>query len=134
MASSKKGKWLKLYVAVDIESQEIVASTVTPPRTHDSQVFDELLPDKCKLVYADKAYNLSSLYETCSKRGTRLVAPPRCNARLGKAPENGRTESGRDELILLNDLLGDGWKCQLGYGKRSLVECAFSLLKENIWR
>ena len=51
------------------------------------------------------------------------------NARLSKAPDNGSTESSRDELILLNDLLGEGWKCQLGYGKRSLIECALSLLK-----
>ena len=71
----------------------------------------------------------TATHETCSKRGTRLVSPPRCNTRLGKAPENGRLESGRNELILLNDLLGEGWKCQLGYGKRSLVECAFSRLK-----
>lgn len=55
----KRGKihyGFKAHVSVDAEHNLIEKAVLTTASVHDSNVFDELLPDDTQAVYADKAY------------------------------------------------------------------------------
>jgi len=125
-------KWVKVHIAVDAETQEIVAECTTESGVADSLVAKRLLkavPGKIKSVLADGAYDKKSgrdaVKSVCAKE---LIPPPR-NARYRK------TDSDRDQAIAaIRGLGGDLearsiWGKLSGYSKRSLVETAFSRKK-----
>lgn len=125
---SRRRAWLKLHISVDCNTKEIVASVVTDGHTHDSNVFGQLIPEGCQTAYADGAYDTANCHQQAQSADARAVIPPRSNARLGSQliPEG---ESARDELILLQELMGEDWSSSLDYGQRNHSECAFSRIK-----
>ena len=57
---SKRRKWLKIHVAVDPKTGEIIAETTTVSSVHDGQPLGPILaqvPGSCKRVLADGAYD-----------------------------------------------------------------------------
>jgi len=125
-------KWLKMHIAIDETTQEIVAECLTDCRTADSKMVETLLEStqgKAQVVKADGAYDRKCVRDTIQSRGGRLLAPPPKNARV-----NGIYED-RDHAILSIRGLGDDlqarslWGKLTGYSTRSLVEAAFSRYK-----
>ena len=125
-------KWVKLHIALDAETQEIVAESTTESNVADSSVTKRLLdkiPGKIKTVIADGAYDRHSAREVIKKRKARGLIPPPKNARYK------RTDSERDEAIaIIRGLGGDKearslWGKLSGYSQRSLVETSFSRSK-----
>ena len=58
--TSRKGKakaGMKVHLSMDQGSGLIEQITLTPITVHDHHVFEELIPEKTKIVYADKAYD-----------------------------------------------------------------------------
>ena len=53
----KRRKWLKIHVAVDPKTGEIIAETTTASSVHDGQALGPILPGSCKRVLADGAYD-----------------------------------------------------------------------------
>lgn len=125
----RQRKWIKLHIAVNLETREISANLVTTSNTHDSKVFEQLLPAKVGTILADGAYDSQNVHDVASKKNARALVPPRANAVLGPEPLPGQRESPRDQLILLQELLGDEWRKILGYTMRVHVEGAFSRIK-----
>ena len=48
---------MKVHIAIDEGSELITAVALTSVRVHDHNVFEEMIPEKTKTVYADKAYD-----------------------------------------------------------------------------
>lgn len=125
-------KWLKLHIAVDESSQEIVAEILTESNISDSKMVEPLLcstSKSVKLVKADGGYDRRKVRDYVKKRGIDLLVPPPKNACIrGIYPE-------RDTAIsVICGLGGDRsarslWGKLTGYNYRVLVETAFSRLK-----
>jgi IS5 family transposase len=122
-------KWVKLHIAIDAETQEIVAECTTESTVSDSKVAKRLLdavPGKIRSVLADGAYDKKCARDAVKKVGAKELIPPPKNARYRG------TDSDRDQAIAaIRGLGGDIearsiWGKLSGYSKRSLVETAFS--------
>lgn len=129
---SKRRKWIKLHLAVDLKSQEIVAELTTVSAVADFSVTEELLEEvhgRTKLVIADGAYDRSEAREAIRRKGAKALIPPPKNARYYE------TEEERDKSILEIKGLGGNkqakslWGKLTGYSRRALVETAFSRYK-----
>ena len=122
-------KWVKVHIAVDAETQEIIAECTTESNVADSTVAKRLLdavPGKIKSVLADGAYDKKSGRDAVKSVDAKELIPPPRNARYR------RTDSDRDQAIAaIRGLRGDLearsiWGKLSGYSQRSLVETAFS--------
>lgn len=128
---SKPRKWIKIHVAIDAKTQEIVAEVTTESNVADCRMTELLLdqvPDSVDEVIADGAYDRTQSREAIQKKKAKALIPPPKNARVKGSNE-------RDLSILeIQGLGGDEeartiWRKLSGYSRRSLVETAFSCLK-----
>jgi hypothetical protein len=128
----KRRKWVKVHIAIDAETQEIVAEATTKSSIKDGKVLKTLLndlKDPLKAVIADGAYDERSAREEIRKRKAKALVPPPRNARLHG------TDADRDDAILIIRGLGGDkvarsiWGKLTGYSIRALVETAFSRMK-----
>jgi hypothetical protein len=125
-------KWIKIHLAVDSKTQEIVAHTLTSHLCSDGAMTEELLKQSgkaVKTVIADGAYDKQEVRRVIEERGCRPLIPPPKNARF-------KYDGGeRDEALkIIKGLGGDKqarslWGKLTGYSQRSLIETAFSRLK-----
>ena len=127
-------KWMKIHIAVDAKSQEIVAQVLTESHCDDGSMTDLLMHKsgkRVKTVIADGAYDRAKARRAVQKRNAIDLIPPPRNAKF----RNDGSE--RDKaLTLITGLGGDKqarsiWGKLVGYSKRSLVETAFSRLKRR---
>ena len=82
---SKRRTWRKLHLAVNPETQEIVAETLTENSCDDASQVDPLLnqvPNPTKRFYGDGAYDKWKVYKTLEQRKTRAIIPPQRNAKI----------------------------------------------------
>ena len=125
-------KWKKIHIAVDANTQEIVAVEITNSNVADCQMVEALLdqtPNELKEVIADGAYDGYRTRESIRKRKAKGLIPPPKNARVK------RKDRERDRAIL--EIMGLGgdkkarslWGKLTGYSRRALVETAFSRYK-----
>lgn len=123
-------KWVKLHIAIDRDTQDILANITTPSNIADITQAEPLLntiKGKLKKVLADGAYD--GARDMFSKRGIQGLVPPPRNAKYRN------TDKERDRAIL--EILGLGgderarsiWGKLTGYNYRVLVETAFSRMK-----
>lgn len=130
---SKRRTWRKLHLAVDPETQEIVAEVLTTNAGHDADQADALLgeaPGKIHSVTADGAYDQWKVYKTIEQRGARPKIAPRRNAKIKRHANAAGPPLARDEAIRMIRRIGrKNWKKRIGYHCRSLVETAVFRLK-----
>jgi transposase, IS5 family len=72
--TTKRGKLhygYKAHVSVDKEHKLIEKCAITSASVHDSNVFEELIPDETEAVYADKAYASGEHSELLENKGIR---------------------------------------------------------------
>lgn len=91
--------WKKLHIAVDQESQIIVASTLTTHLVGDSSqvipLLDQTESDVASLK-ADGAYDSNPLRQQLDGRGIKCVFPPPSNAALSKLADSHPTQRDKD--------------------------------------
>ncbi len=120
--------WIKLRVAFDINSKQVVSVEVTDEKTHDSQKAEELVEtarqkakEKCKRVekvIADRGYDTHRIFRYMHERGIEQCILPRSSAKISG-------NIARDKVIRLIRRGKRAWKEASGYGKRWLVESFF---------
>jgi len=129
----KRRRWIKVHIAVDAKTQEVVSVVSTGSNIHDGSVTETLLDQihgKQDRVIADGAYDGKPSRDAIRKKGAEPIIPPRKDAVY-----NGNAKE-RDNAILEIKGLGDDnrarsiWKKLKGYHRRSLVETCFSRLKK----
>jgi len=131
--NSRHRRWRKLHIAVDAATQQILAAEVTNNDQTDGQMFEPLLeqvPEPVQAIIGDRAYDKRHCYATTLQRRARSVIPPQRNARIWKHGNCAGPRHPRDENLRMIRRRGKrAWKRRVGYGRRSLVETAFSRIK-----
>jgi len=130
--TSKRRKWIKLHIAIDARSQEIIELEVTHGHRADCAVgpkIIEKLPKSIKTVMGDGGYDTKHCRKVIEKVGARELIPPRRNSKISRDLER------RNRALLeIKGLGGDNlareiWGKLTGYSRRALVETSFSRLK-----
>lgn len=129
---TKKRKWIKLHIAIDAKTQEIIQLEMSHGHQPDCRVGPKMikqLPRQTKMVIGDGGYDTRECREAIAHIGAEELIPPRKNARLTNDLRR------RNKAILERKGLGDDqlareiWGKLTGYGKRALVETTFSRIK-----
>ena len=121
----------KIHLCVDPDTSLIVAGSVTPCQTHDSEALDSTLGsasclDATQEVIGDGAYDRRICYRAARKRKLRLITPPGQRAVI--RPEAGLVA--RNRAIEECRFLGKAnWKVSVRNHRRSLAESAMHRLK-----
>jgi len=129
----KRRTWRKLHLAIDAQTQEIVAAALTTNSLHDCQVLPKLLLEvegDITRVTTDGAYDTWECRYEISTRRADAVIPPRSNARVTESdiPEAAQRDQAVEEI---RDEGLKHWKESSGYHRRSLVETAMFRVKST---
>lgn len=126
-------KWIKLHIAIDERTQEIVGELSTESSVDDGKAFPKVVKQvrgRPKTVIGDGAYDDQEVRELIRKKGGRGLIPPPSNAVChGTDPE-------RDDAIKVIRAFGGDktaksiWGKLTGYSRRALVETTFSRYKK----
>ena len=126
-------KWIKLHVAIDEDSQEILGEISTEGTTDDGKVFPDIfcqVSSRVKSVIGDGAYDDQSIRDLISKQGGRALIPPPSNA-VCRGKDLDRDRAVLDIRALGGDLIAKSiWGKFSGYSRRALVETTFSRYKK----
>jgi IS5 family transposase len=129
---TKRRKWIKVHIAVDAKTQEILQLEITDGHTADCSIGPKLIskcPAAAKLYLADGGYDTRGCRRAINEKGARALIPPRRNAKWDpKQKARNRSVSERKGLGL--DEVGISlWGKLTGYSRRALVETSFSRMK-----
>jgi hypothetical protein len=129
----KRPTWRKLHLAIDAQTQEIVAAALTTNSLHDCQVLPKLLLEvegEIARVTTDGAYDTWECRYEISTRRADAVIPPRSTARVTECdiPEAAQRDRAVEEI---RDEGLKHWKESSGYHRRSLVETAMFRVKST---
>lgn len=128
----KRRKWIKIHIALDAETQQIVAVETTKSSVKDSKMTHTLLrhiKGSISTVIADGAYDDSEARIEIRQKKAKALIPPPSHARVWNIDEN------RDDAVrIIRGFGGDKaakslWGKLIGYSIRALVETAFSRIK-----
>jgi len=128
----KKKRYVKIHLAVDVNTKQALAMIVTTDGTHDSRVFPKLLRKterhrKVSKVIADGAYDSSQVYELLERKKIESVIKPRRNSRIDTP-----SEPRRKAVTTYKSLGHRRWAKLKEYGKRWSVETAYSTFKRAL--
>lgn len=130
---AKHRTWRKLHLAVDPQTQEIVADDLTDNATDDATetpVLLDKISNKVGRFYGDGAYDKWKVYGTLSKRNIVPIIPPRKDAKIKRHGNSSQPPLPRDEAIRgIRQWGRKGWKQRVGYHRRSLAETAMFRMK-----
>ena len=126
----EKRKYVKLHILADKKTGKIKGFRITSEKTGDNAKFVPMVKEvskkrKVAKVYADAAYDARKNFNLLRAIGAEPAIKLRKNASLKLMGSRAR----RDEAIMLDALGYEGWKSVKDYGKRWLVEIAFSAFK-----
>lgn len=139
MRQHGKGKrrvWRKLHLAVDTETGEILAHTLTGSDHHDGPELPGLLA-KVKapvaVVSADKAYDSFASHRAILAIKAKPVIPPRTGAAITPPPTEKDAPATRGDAVRrIAEIGAKAWKVETGYHRRSLAETAMARYKSII--
>ena len=138
---SNRGEWvhkkwrvqrgfIKVHVAVDTKTKQILAIEVTKEDVGDGRVLGKLVKTSTGIVnvkklIGDGAYDSKNNFRMVSNLDIEPLIRMRKNASLkggGCMPR---------KFAVMEQLGGDGWRKEKGYGYRWMAESAFSCLKRT---
>jgi transposase len=133
---NKKKGYIKIHVAVNIKTKEILALKVTDERVHDGKVMDKLLKHvlksnnkssdiKIKSVLADGAYDFNENFKCLEENKIQPGIKVRKNSIISAKNASSRNKEVRSQKDFPR------WKKKRKYGKRWVAETAFSSLKRT---
>jgi hypothetical protein len=128
----KKG-YLKIHIATNVKTKEILSIKVTDEHVHDSKALPELVDDIIKSdrtlsigkIFADGAYDNNDIFKFLSDNGILLCIKVRKNSKVGW--KKGNILRNLSVISQKKDL--QKWNDSVSYGKRWIVETVFSSIK-----
>lgn len=121
--------WLKIHLAVDVRSRQILALEVTREDVHDTEEFKPLLEEasskaRVEKAIGDGAYDSEENFNYLAEKGIKACIRVRRSSRLteGETPR---------EAAVREQLQSPDWKKRQGYGYRWIAESAISSLKRT---
>ena len=134
MRNKKKRGYLKIHVAVNIKTKEILALEVTDEKVHDSRIMKRLVKHvldnhdgenvRIKSVLSDGAYDSNENFKILDDKGIEPAIKVRKNSTTSSKSHRMRN---REAMQQAKDFLK--WKKKKGYGQRWIAETAFSPIK-----
>jgi hypothetical protein len=126
----KRG-WLKLHVAVDVKSHQIINAIVTTEETGDAIVAEHMINEilkksKFKKLLADGAYDKSTIFDLLKAN----QIEPAIKTRKGATTNKG-SKLRRQEVRMKINLSEEYWKKSKSYGDRWNIEIWFSAYKRR---
>jgi transposase len=120
----RKG-WIKVHVAVDVETRRPITFEITDERTTDQEMVKPLLKDiKLKDALMDGAYDKEKVFKFMKEKG---VTMPGIKIRKNAVV---KADTERAESVLEFQKYGYGsWKGVHQYGRRWAAESVFSAIK-----
>lgn len=130
---SRRRTWRKLHLAIDARTHEIQAVVVTEAGVDDAEVVGDLVGPIDRGIAAaagDGAYDKRKVYRVLEPRTSRILIPPRSNARIWKHGNAPGPPLARDENLRAIRRSGRrAWKRESGYHVRSLAETGVYRMK-----
>jgi hypothetical protein len=126
----KKKEFIKLHIAVDAKSEQIVSFRVTKGNVHDSKKFSPMIREVSEeydidKVYADKAHDNRRSFNLLDN----LKIEPAIKIRKNASTKAKGCPLRRDEVLLIRELGYERWKQLKDAGRRWIVEIVFSSIK-----
>jgi IS5 family transposase len=129
----KKKGYIKIHVAVNIKTKEILALDVTDEKVHDGKVMSKLIEQilensnniKIKSVSCDGSYDSNENFKYLQKKKIKPAIKVRKNSIVSL--KNNNSLRNREVYYQIKDLFK--WKKKRKYGYRWMVETAFSSIK-----
>jgi transposase len=130
MWRKEKRKFVKLHILADPRTGKIVGFRVTSDKTSDTKKFVPMVKEvskkgKVKKAYADAAYDARYNFNLLDELG---IEPAIKVKRNSSAKPKG-SPLRKEEVLLVRRLGYDRWKELKEYGRRWMVEVAFSAFK-----
>ena len=136
---SNRGEWIrqkwkvrrgfiKVHIAVDTRTKQIVAMEVTKEDVSDGKMFEPLVEDSTSKVDVKKMIG-DGAYD--SKKNFRLLADKRIDPVIKVRKNSSFKARGcmQRKLAVIEQLNNPEWKKEKGYGYRWIAESAFSTIK-----
>ena len=128
--------WRKLHLAVDTDTGEILAHTLTGSDHHDGPELPGLLAkvkDRVAVVSADKAYDSFASHRAILAIKAKPVIPPRTGAAITPPPTEKDAPATRGDAVRrIAEIGAKAWKVETGYHRRSLAETAMARYKSIV--
>lgn len=123
---------VKMHLAVDNESMQILAVESTSDDVHDCEVFDQLVdavPDNITKVLGDGAYDTLATYKKSMDNGIELVTLPRDNAVVAQDAKDLHVIRRNKHVTYYKEKGIYAWANKNGYWPRNRVEATMSRFK-----
>jgi hypothetical protein len=128
---NKKG-YLKIHVAVNIKTKEILALEVTDEKVHDGKVIKQLIEQvlnnnhniKIESFIGDGAYDSNETFKYLQKKRIRPIIKVKRNSIISS-----KNSKVRNREVHLQTKDYHKWKKKRKYGQRWIAETAFSSIK-----
>jgi hypothetical protein len=125
--------WIKVHLAVDVTTKEIVAIEVTDERVSDGSRFNSLIDQaeenlsgrKIEKALGDGAFDRREIFDHLQQKGISPVIKTRSNANTKARGSPARAKAVRD----MKNLGYQRWKQKYDYGRRWAAETVFSAVK-----
>jgi hypothetical protein len=126
---SRRRGYLKIHLAIDARTGEIVYFERTTDRVHDSEAARRMVDRSMGAgnvikVIGDGAYDSIGFIRYLERRGIEPIIRPRRNARTDRGPP-----SRRSAARMIRDYGYRAWSRIVGYGRRWMAETAISRFK-----
>lgn len=134
---TKHRRWMKLHLAIDLETEQIVIADLSSNAVDDAKGCEQMIfSDKhktghIKSLTGDMAYDKKGLRHKLHRAGITQIIPPISRAVASSGDQPYLAE--RDKALAYIDRYGkEEWKSESGYHKRSLAETAMFRYKTII--
>ncbi|MCX6677518.1 MAG: IS5 family transposase [Methanothrix sp.] len=125
--------WIKVHIAVNVKTKEVVGIEVTDEKVGDSRMFGPLIDQSKEILHgrkieqadADGAYDTREAFNKLAENNIMPAIKIRSNTSTKARGSPLRAKHAREYL----EMGYKSWKKKYDYGKRWAVEGAFSLVK-----
>ena len=125
--------WIKVHLAVNVDTKEIVAIEVTDERVSDGSKFNSLVDQaeenlsgrRIKKALGDGAFDRREIFDHLPQKEIQPVIKTRSNANTKARGSPARAKAVRE----MKELGYQSWKQKYDYGRRWAAESVFSAVK-----
>lgn len=128
-AQKDRREWVKMHLAIDNESMQIVAVESTSDDVHDCEVFDQLInsiPGEIDKVLADGAYGTVGAYKKCDERNIKLIAKPKSSDVVNQDATESHMLKRNQHVAYFQEKGIYAWANKNGYWGRNRAETTMS--------
>lgn len=124
----RRKNWLKVNIAIDENTGELLGIDIAPGPQHDSKSFEKVVSEvPMSVLKADGAFDKKSIFNYCDRN----KITPVIKVRKSSIPRSRGSPLRKKCVRELMELGEDTWKEKYDYGKRWLVESYFSAVKRS---